>query len=561
MSIKKTPERFLEIIEKFHDLFYHNNSTELTYEWIDKYKKRFTPSIKIEKSDEVFVPTPNKIQEECLNALKEARVNDIKRGLVVMATGLGKTWLAAFDTEQVACSKILFVAHREEILDQAEATFLNIKPKAIVGRYTGKEKNIDVDILFASIQTLGKLRHLRQFPKNIFSYIIVDEFHHAAASTYQNLLKYFNPMFLLGLTATPDRTDQVDILELCDGNLIHSTNLIEGIRLSLLSPFAYYGIHDRFVDYEKIPWRSRKFDPVALEKELVTLQRARHVLGEWNEKGKERTLAFCASKSHADFMANYFIENGIKSASVHSTSTIRRNEALEGLENGSFKVVFSVDLFNEGVDVPNIDTVMMLRPTESKILFLQQLGRGLRWLENKCLHILDFIGNHKSFLLKPQAFFELDGSMSCLNELIQKIKSEDLDLPDGCSVNYELEVINLMERLVTSKGGESVNKLYDFFKETNGRRPSAGEFFQTGASFSNIRKEANSWFEFVNNHKDLSLNEQKCLELHKTFFLEMETSKMTKSFKMVTLEALIENNGFIHPPTTKDLAFAIIKYF
>ena len=197
-------------------------------------KKRFTPPIKIEKSDEVFVPTPNKIQEECLNALKKARVNDIKRGLVVMATGLGKTWLAAFDTEQVACSKILFVAHREEILDQAEATFLNIKPKAIVGRYTGKEKNIDVDILFASIQTLGKLRHLRQFPKNIFSYIIVDEFHHAAASTYQNLLKYFNPMFLLGLTATPDRTDQVDILELCDGNLIHSTNLIEGIRLSLL---------------------------------------------------------------------------------------------------------------------------------------------------------------------------------------------------------------------------------------------------------------------------------------------------------------------------------------
>ena len=557
----ENPERFLEILDKYQTLFDHNKTTELTYEWIEKYREQFHPMVKLDPGDEVIVPTPNEVQIECLKALKEAREKGVKRGLVVMATGLGKTWLAAFDTEQVACRKILFVAHREEILDQAEATFLKIKPKAIVGRYTGREKNIDVDILFASVQTLGQLSHLRQFASNTFNYIIIDEFHHAAARTYQNLLKYFNPFFLLGLTATPDRTDRVDILELCDGNLIYSKDLIEGVRLFLLSPFAYYGIYDKHVNYEKIPWRSRKFDPKELEKELATQERAEHVLMEWKNRAQERTLGFCASIAHADFMADYFNRNGITSVSVHSTSTIRRNEALEGLKNGVYKVVFSVDLFNEGVDVPNIDTVMMLRPTESKILFLQQLGRGLRWFEGKCLHILDFIGNHKSFLLKPQALFDLDGSMQSMRNFIQQIKNQEVELPEGCSINYDLEVINLLEELVRSRGGESINKLYNFFKETNDRRPSAGEFFQLGASFTNIRREANSWFEYVDQQGDLSKKEQRCLKHHKDFFLEMEKTKMSKSFKMVTLEALIENDGFLKPPTTSELALQSLNIF
>jgi superfamily II DNA or RNA helicase len=285
--------------------------------------------------------------------------NGARRGLVVLATGLGKTWLAAFDAEQMQAKRVLFVAHREEILSQAASTFLRIRPTARVGFYIGQQRDTAADVLCASVQTLGKDAHLQRFASDHFDFIVVDEFHHAAAPTYQRLLQHFAPKFLLGLTATPDRSDHSDILSLCDDNLVFSRSLLEGVTEKLLVPFHYFGIDDDTVDYREIPWRNGRFDPTELSNKLTTTARAQHALTTWTKHHQQRTLAFCVSTRHADFMAQHFRQAGVRAVAVYGGSAMSRTDALDQLRDGRLDVVFSVDLFNEGVDLPLIDTVMM----------------------------------------------------------------------------------------------------------------------------------------------------------------------------------------------------------
>jgi superfamily II DNA or RNA helicase/SOS-response transcriptional repressor LexA len=472
-----------------------------------------------------------------------------------MATGLGKTWLAAFDSQQVNAKRVLFVAHREEILNQAEETFVRIRPDVKVGRYNGKERDLNVDMLFASIQTLGRTRHLQAFGRDHFDYVVVDEFHHASARTYQQLLAHFTPRFLLGLTATPERTDQSDILALCDDNLVFNKDLFDGIEAKLLCPFSYQGIAD-VVDYQEITWRNGKFDPNQLTNQLATRARAMHNFRHWQKYRQTRTLAFCISQKHADFMAEYFSQQGVKAAAVHSASTVLRNEALSQLRAGELDVIFSVDLFNEGVDLPAIDTVLMLRPTESKIIFLQQLGRGLRnspATNKEKLVILDFIGNHISFFRKPEALFKLGVTNKARKQFIDDAKGQSLDLPPGCFVNYDLQSIEFMEKLIETKVDQQED-IYRALRESYGRRPVLAEFYRAGGGVEAIRREHGQWFTFVNSEADLAPAEKSCLSEFEDFFYEVETTKLTKSFKLVLLEALVELEGFVNPPSTEELA-------
>lgn len=305
---------FLEAVQRFNELFCHADTVSLTHEWIDAYDRRRLDRrlpVAPDSYEQEPPPKPTSVQVEALDKLAETRADNFKRGLVVLATGLGKTWLAAFDANAMGARRVLFVAHREEILSQAAETFLRMRPNARVGYYTGQKRDIDCDILCASIQTLGRSAHLENFPHDHFDYIVVDEFHHAAAPSYRRLLNYFEPRFLLGLTATPDRSDQSDILSLCDDNLVYTCNLFDGIRLNLLSPFHYYGIFDETIDYTEIPWRNGKFDPDSLSNKLATLGRAKHALKEWRRHKQNRTLAFCISIKHADFMAEQFRKAGV----------------------------------------------------------------------------------------------------------------------------------------------------------------------------------------------------------------------------------------------------------
>ncbi|MEN8133245.1 MAG: DEAD/DEAH box helicase family protein [Pseudomonadota bacterium] len=549
----ENPSRFDEIRQKYETLFNDENTKPLTHQWIDRYQKLTV--IHPPGADEPpEPPCPNNIQQEALQALEKTRTEGYQRGLVVLATGLGKTWLAAFDTEQVKAKRILFVAHREEILDQAEMTFVHIRPESRVGRYTGKKRELEVDMLFASIQTLGRLQHLERFPADSFDYIIVDEFHHASARTYRQLLIHFTPRFLLGLTATPERTDQTDILALCDDNLVFRRDLFDGIEAKLLSPFHYYGIGDDQVDYQAIPWRNGKFDPDHLLNQLATHARAKHALEQWRAHRQSRTLAFCISMKHADFMAEYFNRNGHRSVAVHSQSEMRRNEALSQLEKGVIEALFSVDLFNEGVDIPAIDTVLMLRPSESKIIFLQQLGRGLRTHQGKeQLVVLDFIGNHISFFRKPEALFNIDATNSARRDFIKQARRGTLELPEGCFVNYDLKSIDFMAQLVKNRVGDQAD-LYRSLKESKGRRPTLAEFHQAGGKVQTIRGEYDQWLGLVEAKGDLAPGEDDCFRVFKDFFREVETTQLTRSFKMVLLEALLEMDGFTKPPTTESLA-------
>lgn len=556
----ESPARFVEISDKFEQLFQNQNAKSLSHEWIDSYQLRYASSQIVHKPAPIdppeAPPQPNDVQVEALDALHATRQEGYRRALVVLATGMGKTWLSAFDAKVINAKRILFVAHREEIMDQAERTFVRIFPDSKVGRYTGQQRELNVDMLFASVQTLGQSRHLDKFAKDYFDYIVVDEFHHAAARTYQHLLVHFQPRFLLGLTATPERTDQADILHLCDDNLVYRQGLPDGIDKQLLCPFHYYGIADEHVNYQEIPWRNNRFDPEALVNQLATQARARHALTKWRELHQSRTLAFCVSLRHSDFMAEYFTRHDVPAVSVHSESAVRRNEALEQLTKGQISVIFSVDLFNEGVDVPAIDTVMMLRPTESKILFQQQLGRGLRFspdTDKTHLVVIDFIGNHISFFKKAEALFQLASNNSARREFIDQVVEENLMLPKGCFVNYDLKAIDFLRALVSTRIDAQL-EVYRGLHDSLDRRPTLSEFYMAGGAVTTVRTEHDQWLGLVVSEGDLDSTEQEVFNRYQDFLREVEVTQMTKSFKMILLQAFIELDGFSKRLKLTDLA-------
>jgi superfamily II DNA or RNA helicase/SAM-dependent methyltransferase len=545
---------FLEARNQFEKLFAHSSAVPLTDAWIEKYEAhRVTLPIPVApgSQEKEPPPQPTTVQLDALKALLQTRRDGFGRGLVVLATGLGKTWLAAFDAEQVGARRVLFIAHREEILNQAAETFLRIRPKARTGFFMGEIRDVEVDVLCASVQTLSRAEHLERFAPQHFDYIVIDEFHHAAAATYRRVINYFAPRFMLGLTATPDRMDQSDILTLCDDNLVFAYDLVAGINAELLTPFHYFGIFDSEVDYQAIPWRNGRFEPEALSNKLATLGRFRHALREWQQHAQQRTLAFCASVRHAEFMASQFVKAGVSAAAVFSGSLLSRAEALSQLRDKRLAIVFSVDLFNEGVDLPEIDTVMMLRPSESKILFLQQLGRGLRKSVGKeRLVVLDFIGNHHGFLHKPQALFGIGASFSAIARFARDVEQRHLALPKGCYVNYDLKLIDFLKSL----DGKGTVREYEALRQTLGRRPTLSEFHRAGASITVMRQQFGGWHQFVKGMQDLEPGEDEILSTCQAFLREIETTQMTKSFKMVLLEALFEVDGWRNPANLSSIA-------
>jgi superfamily II DNA or RNA helicase len=544
---------FDSVCDGFEQLFGHHRTRVLDHDWIERYRLRRRPDLAERQGvrpEAEQPPEPHGIQKEALAALEATRADGNIAGLVVLATGLGKTFLSAFDS--LRFKRVLFVAHREEILDQALATFRRIRPAASLGRYIGTEKTPDADVLFASIQTLGRSRHLQAFAADAFDYIVIDEFHHAAARTYRLLLEHFRPQFLLGLTATPERTDGADLLSLCGHNLVFRCGLEQGVRAGRLCPFTYHGVPDD-VDYAQIPWRSRRFDEAELTRQLATQRRADNALEQHRKHGGTRTLALCASQAHADFMADHFSQNGVPSVAVHSgeTSAPRAN-SLDGLREGRTRVVFSVDMFNEGIDVPEVDTVMMLRPTESRVLWLQQLGRGLRKTDDptKRLQVIDYIGNHRCFLEKARALLSLLGEIAeshhALRAALARLRDGGIDLPDGCEVTYELEAIDILDRLLEPTRAEDRLRIaYEEFRERNERRPTAAELARSGQlSRAALKQSAGSWFAFVDALEDLTNEQRQALDAHRELLQELEHSKMERSYKMLALQAMLELDAF-----------------
>ena len=501
--------------------------------------------------------TPWSIQAEALAALERTRGDGFDRAFVVMATGLGKTWLAAFDSARPEFRRVLFVAHREEILRQSRDVFRRVRPAAELGLFFGDEKTGDAEAVFAGVQTLH--RHLAAFDPAEFDYLVIDEFHHATASTYRRVLRHFQPAFLLGLTATPDRRDGADLLALCGDNLVFDCGLAEGIRRGELSPFRYWGVAD-VTDYAPIPWRSGRFDPEALSGAIETRQRASRALDEWRDKGRGPTLAFCSSISHAKFMKEFFVSEGVPAAAVHSgDGSDPRHRSVEDLQSGAVEVLFAVDVFNEGVDIPEIETVLMLRPTDSPVVFLQQLGRGLRKTKGKAaLRVIDFVGNHHSFLSKPRTLLSLGIRTPGDTEVLEALQSGDFELPPGCSVDFDLEAIEILSRL-TSPSMTEAERLEEFcrnYESENGVRPTAAQAFSSVGcrpSTESVRK-AGGWHRYLDGLGLLTPEDQAVAEELGEVFRRFEREPLTKAYKLVTLAALLELDALHEGAPVTDVA-------
>ena len=496
-------------------------------------------------------PRPLGPQIEALYELKQSRLEGWGKGLVVAATGVGKTFLAAFDSQ--GFEKVLFIAHREEILSQAERTFQCVRPEATTGFFSGKQKDKNCDVLFATVQTIGRQEYLHEgnFLKDQFDYLVIDEFHHAVADSYKNILEYFTPKFLLGLTATPERLDNKDVFALCDYNVVYEARLKEAINKGWLVPFRYYGIYDE-TDYSGLDYRHGKYNEQQLEQVLKVNRRADLILQNYLKYNSRRALGFCVSRSHAVFMAQYFAERGIKACAVISGTVstddpgasyvLNRREAIKKLKNAEINVVFSVDIFNEGLDVPEVDMVMFLRPTESPTVFLQQLGRGLRKKGNKkYVNVLDFIGNYKKANLIP---FFLTGNGQYGEKRVKgktDMPSEE-EYPEDCIVNFDFRLINLFKKM-SEEQKEFIDRVQDEYyriKEYLGERPLRLAMYTYLAEniYLTLRtkKDTNifrDYLSFLEKMGELSEAEQALLGTKAHEFLKMlENTAMTKMYKL-----------------------------
>ena len=545
----------------FEDLLARPDVTSLSPEWIDSYETRriaptpMTSGVPEEPPEDA--PKPHAIQLEALAALAATRAKGYRAGLVVLATGLGKTFLAAFDSQPAA--RVLFVAHREEILTQAMEAFRAVRPKARLGRFGGGEKDFDADVLFASIQTLSRAEHLNRFSTDAFDYIVIDEFHHAAAATYRRIIDHFTPDFLLGLTATPDRSDGGDLLGLCEENLVYECDLWSGIDRELLSPFKYFGVPDP-VEYAQIPWRSGRFDEAALTEAVATQARAENALDQLAQRGGKKAIGFCVSRRHADFMAEFSRARGLRAVAVHSGETSApRASALKALEEGDLDIVYAVDMFNEGVDVPSIDTVLMLRPTESPVIWLQQLGRGLRRSAEKThLAVIDYIGNHRIFLTKARTLLRIGAGEGALRIALERFARHEISFPAGCEVTYDLDALDILKSLIRQpRDGEELTAFYRDFRDRHGVRPTASEVQHAG--FNPGRTGHEGWLGFINDMGDLSAAGHAAWTASKGLLDEIETTRMTRSYKMLVLRGMIEAGAFPGRIAISDLAGRVAR--
>jgi superfamily II DNA or RNA helicase/HKD family nuclease len=385
-------------------------------------------------------------QERLLEQIELARHQGRHRNLLVSATGTGKTVMAAVDYARLRSrlprARLLFVAHREEILAQGRATFAHALRDGSFGElWVGGSRPRDFEHVFASIQSLNasSLEHLAP---DHFDVVIVDEFHHAAAQSYERLLERLNPSELLGLTATPERSDGVSVLHWFDDRISAELRLWDAIDQHRLTPFAYYGIADD-LDLREIPWRRGTGYDVEGLTNLITASDvwARKVVAEFARRvgitAQARALGFCVSVAHARYMARVFSDAGIPSTAIWAdTADDERRQALRELAARRLAVVFSVDLFNEGVDVPAVDTLLMLRPTDSPLLFLQQLGRGLRKSEGKSIcTVLDFVGQHRKEFRYDRRFRALLGGSRA--SVAAQVEAGFPFLPAGCHMELD----------------------------------------------------------------------------------------------------------------------------
>ena len=556
-NVKLTDSSFFNIygksLNQFEKLWHSNEAIELTQDFIDEYEK-YKKSVnvqntfdyrktKIEQENE-FVP--NSMQKRVLQKLKETRINGNKKGLVISATGTGKTYLAAMDIKQffeinsntenklfkindkkskTSNIKFLFIAHREELLENAINVFSKILKidKNEFGKIYGGLKEIDKSIIFASIQSLRNCYN--EFKPSFFDYVIVDEFHHSMSDSYLKTLSYFNPKFLLGLTATPKRMDGKDILSLCDYNIVDEIGIKEALEEDLIVPFHYFGVNDYTINYDNIPYKNGKYNEKILLENLLLNTRTDYIVEKINKFGFDgdelSAVAFCQNIDHAFFMKEEFSKKGYKSAVITAnTSSNERSEILEKFKNKKIEILCVVDILNEGIDIPTINLLLFLRPTMSSTIFIQQIGRGLRKAKNKdFVTIIDFIGNHKKdYLLINYFSSEVDNKDTLFTKkekIINEIKNQFSNIPKSCYAELDRICQNRIIEKIEKINFSSKNILKEMYLDYK----------------AEIGKSEDEFLQIADFDTNIELFQELCLKMHSFYNaqLQFEDSKIFKN--------------------------------
>lgn len=482
VSSHKQNDTIKQIQDEFENQW--QKSIPLTHEWINEYQKNYAKpekhSIRHIKRDIV----PNYMQRQALASLEHLRQQNQDRALLISATGTGKTYLSAFDVQKVKPRRMLFVVHRKSIALKAMETFQTIIKDKTMGIFSGNVKELDKDYLFSTVQTIHKKENRELFKQDEFDYIIIDEVHKAGAYTYQELVHYFHPQFLLGMSATPERNDQFDIYKMFHYNIAYEIRLQQAMEYDLLCPFHYYGITDLNIDGISIDDKS-DFNLLINEKRIDYIIEKIEEYGYSGEK--VHGLIFVSRKQEAIELSNLFNQRGYNTiALTGDDNEEKRQEAMDRLESNdvnSLDYIFTVDIFNEGIDIPKVNQVVMLRPTQSAIIFVQQLGRGLRKNDEKdYVVVIDFIGNYERNFLIPIA---LSGNTNLNKDTLRQFITErNVLIPGVSTIQFdEISQKRIFESIDHANFNDVklIKESYVQLKAKLGRIPHIKDFEKYGA--------------------------------------------------------------------------------
>lgn len=553
-----------EIISEFNNLW--NDAQELTLDWLEIYEDIHKKQIEYTRKTKVpsikqYKLRPNRMQVAAIENLNKLRENGENKGLLISATGTGKTYLSAFEIRNYNPKKALFIVHREQIAKQALESYKDVFGETkTMGILSGNYKDTNSDILFCTIQTLSKDDVLHSFKKDEFDYIVIDEVHKAGANTYQKVINYFKPKFFLGMTATPERNDDFDIFKMFDYNIAYEIRLQQALEEDLLCPFHYFGISDITIDGIELGDNSDfRF--------LVAEERVNHIIDKIKFYGycgdRVKGLIFCSNKKEARELSNIFNSRGYKTVALtgEDSQEVREN-AIKRLEQDNeddcLDYIFTIDIFNEGVDIPAINQIVMLRPTQSSIIFVQQLGRGLRKSKFKeYVVIIDFVGNYDNNFLIPIA---LSGDRTFNKDNIRKYVLEGSRSIPGCStINFDEISKKKIFQSIDSANFNDIKIIKDSYKQLKqkiGKIPSLMDFDKYN-SIDPLRifenKNLGSYYAFLEKYEKeyiLRLN-----DIEKSFveFISKKLASGKRVHELIILKLILNNETKLMSTLSKKL--------
>lgn len=531
LKISATPDSAIinSALKEFSDEF--NKAVPVDLEFIENYRKEYNNQLFINRQYKELLRErlpakvqPNKMQVDALRNIDALRKEGKDKALLISATGTGKTYLSAFDVKAYQPKRFLFIVHRSNIIKAAIRTYKEVFGcTKTYGTYSGDTKELDKDFIFSTIQTLSIETNLAQFNPDQFDYIVIDETHRAGAETYQRVIKYFKPKFLLGMTATPERTDGLDVFKLFNYNIAYEIRLHKALEMQMVSPFHYYGVTDILVDGETAI-EAKDFNKLASEDRVNHIIEKSKFYG--TDNGVLRGLIFCSSLGECKTLSKSFNKNGFKTVALSGEDNEdERTKAINLLESDNLDekldYIFTYDIFNEGIDIPKVNQVILLRPTQSAIVFVQQLGRGIRKIDSKdYLTVIDFIGNYKNNYLVPIALY---GDNSYNKDTLRKlISGKSSFIPGSSTINFdEVTKGKIFESINTANMQQKKDLVKDYrlLKYELGRIPMMLDFEKHGSRDPQLYiNSAKSYFNFVAEQEPeyqnkISQQEKKLLEL------------------------------------------------